>query len=214
MISGRLFHDVESGRLERNDRDSLRRKMTENRGFFSRHPFQRTEILQMAASDGDDQSRIGTDCLRERFDLSMMICPALQNADFMLSGQPQQILRNTDLIVGVSFRCQHMLRPVRAIEDRPEHLLDAGFSAGSGQRNRLDRKAQAVKARQILIGPDRGIHHDRRRARRKFGKTRTLHAEKTRSLFQRRIQKIMSVELFTGDGEKERVRRGQVWNRL
>ena len=61
MISGRLFHDVESGCLERNDRDSLRRKMTENRGFFSRHPLQRTEILQMAASDGDDQCRIGTD---------------------------------------------------------------------------------------------------------------------------------------------------------
>ena len=50
--------------------------MREYFGFFRRHTFERTEVFEVTASDGDDQRRIGADGIGERFDFPVVVCSA------------------------------------------------------------------------------------------------------------------------------------------
>ena len=127
--SGGFEHDVESGGSERNDRRAAGGEMREYFGFFRRHTFERTEVFEVTASDGDDQRRIGADGIGERFDFPVVVCSAFDDAEFVFGSQFQQILRNADLIVGVAFGREHMFRSGRAGENGAEHLFCTGLSA-------------------------------------------------------------------------------------
>ena len=120
----------------------------------------------------------------------------------MLCVQPQQILRNADLIVGVAFGRQNMFCSVSPVEDGAEHFFCAGLSAGSGQRHRFYRETEPVKTGEVLISSDRGIHYDRGSSRREYGEFFPLDAEKRRSLFQSSFQKVVTIELFAGNGDE------------
>ena len=168
MSGGRLHHLIESGGSGRNHSCAVRLEMLENMGFFPGDPFQRAEIFQMAAPDGDNQSRIRFHRGGQRFNLAGMVCPHFNDADFMAGSQTQKILRNSDLIVRVAFRRQDMFFAEDVFEYGTEHLLGTGFSAGTGQGDRFDSAAFPVEGRQALIRRNRGIHGDGGSSRGKF----------------------------------------------
>ena len=61
MVPRCACHDFSSCGVQRKNGGAVRCKMTEQLGFLRRNAFQRAEIFQMTASDGNDQRRIGAD---------------------------------------------------------------------------------------------------------------------------------------------------------
>ena len=120
--------------------------------------------------------------------------------------EPEQILRDTDLIVRISGRAEHILLTGGGGKNRAQHLLDAGFSDTAGHRRKPERgKPHAVHPRERLIGAQRIFRkqHRNRTIRGNFLPFPLRNAEGAATGRDCRIEKVVRIELLPRKRQEE-----------
>ena len=107
----------------------------------------------MTGGDGVYQSSAGFGTTGERCDFAEVIGSHFDNGILVCRIQTEQILRHSDLIVGVSNGVKDSFGRCRFGENGTEHLFNAGFADAAGYSGDLQTgKTAAVKVCDLLIG--------------------------------------------------------------
>ena len=157
----------------------------------------------MARRDRVDQRHLRQRTATQRLDLPVVIGPHFDHGVTMPGVEPEQILRDTDLIVRISDRAEHILLTGGGGKNRVQHLLDAGFSDTAGHRRKPERgKPHAVHPRERLIGAQRIFRkqHRNRTIRGNFLPFPLRDAEGAATGRDCRIEKVVRIELLPGSG--------------
>ena len=176
--------------------------------FFRRHAVKIFQILQVTASDGNNQRYVRFRDPGNGFDFPEVIGSHFKNADLMFRREAHHVLRNSDLIVRIALRRKDVFRTVNLRENRVQSLFRAGFAAGTGQRNDFQvLETAAVKMSQFLIGAQRRVDQYGGNPRRKFGKLCLFDAEKNRAVGDCLPEIIVPVEILAGKSDEKTILR-------
>ena len=161
------------------------------------HTLARTEILQVALTDVRDHTDIRIRDLPEPVHLPEIGNSHLQNRDLMLTLDPEDRQRKTDLVIEILLRLPNLIFPGK---DGSDHLLRTRLSDASRYPDHRNPKTSPVIRRNLL-------HRIRRRRYQNIRKIGILllllRKRRIRAAGQCIRDKAVSVHLFPGDRHKQ-----------